>query len=135
MAPSVVGIRAIRHLGADLPGTYLDDTFGGVQQHVIVNGSGSIISPDGLILTNEHVIRAATQVEVMLHNSHRLEATIVASDSRSDLAVLQIDRTGLQPVRMCDWNAVTRGQWVIVLGNPFGLGGDGQLSVSVGVVL
>jgi serine protease Do len=127
VSPSVVGIRAQRQ-----PSTA--DGAAPRGSHLVVNGSGTIISGDGLILTSEHVIQAATDIEVLFFDGQRLHALILAADPRSDLAVLLTARAGLRPAAMCDWSRVSRGQWIVVLGNPFGLGQDGQLSVSVGVI-
>jgi serine protease Do len=132
VTPSVVGIRAQRRHTALLGGGKGDE--GGAEQRVVINGSGTVIAASGLILTNEHVVQAAIDVRVLLHDGTDLPATIVGADARSDLAVLQVQRSGLAPVTMCNWASVARGQWAIVLGNPFGLGADGQLSVATGVV-
>ncbi len=127
VSPSVVGIRAQRR-----PASL--DTVGPSGAHVVVNGSGTIISADGLILTSEHVVQAATDIEILFFDGQRLHALVIAADPRSDLAVLQTARADLRPAPLCDWDHVARGQWTVVLGNPFGLGRDGQLSVSVGVI-
>lgn len=129
---SVVGIRSQRRFAGALPGDSVADA--AFDRVVLVNGSGAILSADGLILTNEHVIQGADLIEVSFADGRTANATVVASDARSDLAVLRTPRTGLTPVTICDWSQVTRGQWAIVLGNPFGLGADGSFSVSVGVI-
>lgn len=130
-APSVVSIRSERHY---FSATGDDLEVGGAEQRVRVNGSGTVIRGDGLILTNEHVIQGASRIEVQFYDGQKLTARVRASDARSDLAVLEVDRQDLQPIRYCDWNRVRRGQWTVVLGNPFGLAHDGQMSVSVGVI-
>ncbi len=131
VAPSVVGIRACRHHVATAPP---DDDSTVREQRVLVNGSGTIIGEEGLILTNEHVVQSATEIVVLFYDGSESPATLVAADPRSDLAILHVARSGLVPATMCDWTKVARGQWTIVLGNPFGLGSDGQLSAAVGVV-
>ncbi len=133
VSPSVVGIRALKRNYLSLTADEGDasELF---EQRVVVNGSGTIVGADGLILTNEHVVQNATDIEVMLHDGARVPATVLSADSRSDLAVLAIDRDDLAVVKFCEWDHVRRGQWSVVLGNPFGLGRDGQLSVSIGVV-
>ncbi len=134
VSPSVVGIRAARTEGAGLLGVVPEDgvvTFGRL---VFVNGTGTIIRADGAILTNEHVVRGATDITVTLADGRTYSAELVNGDARSDLAVLHIDADGLQPARMCDWSRVARGQWSIALGNPFGLGNDGRLCASIGVI-
>ncbi len=133
VAPSVVGIRAIRRHIAALPGIS-SDTAESVARRVIVNGSGTIIDADGLILTNEHVIQSANEIEIHFHDGSVAQATVMAADPRADLAVLRVPRANLQPARFCRWGNIARGQWAVVIGNPFGLGLDGQLSVSVGVI-
>jgi serine protease Do len=133
VSPSVVGIRAERRLLAAPAAAGAAGT-GGLEQRVIVNGTGTIIAADGLILTNEHVIQATDAIEILFSDSRKTGATVLAADPRSDLAILRVPRDGLTPAAFADWNAVARGQWCVVSGNPYGLGSDGQLSVSVGTV-
>jgi serine protease Do len=134
VSPSVVGIRVMRRYVATVPGAREGHDAGTFEQLVAVNASGTVIRTDGLILTNEHVIQSAHEIEVTFHDGRTLPATILAADPRADLAVLRSERTGLEPAKFCDWSAVARGQWTIALGNPFGLGDDGQLSASVGII-
>ena len=133
VSPSVVGIRVQRRYLATLPG---EERAGGgkFEQLVTVNGSGVVIDPDGFILTNEHVVQSAGEIEVYCYDQRILNATVVASDPRGDMAVIRISRSDLPPVKFADWDSVARGQWAITLGNPYGLGGDGRLSVSIGVI-
>ena len=135
VTPSVVGLRVKRRYiapaglnGADANG----DAF--FEQTVIVNGSGSVIDADGLILTNEHVVQSAKEIEVYFSDGRMVAGEVVGSDPRSDLAIVRAERRGLRPIRWCDYSDVRRGQWTIAIGNPFGLGNDGQLCVSVGVI-
>ena len=85
-------------------------------------GSGVIYSADGLILTNNHVVRGASDIRVGLQDGRELEAELVGTDESSDLALLRIDADGLVPVRWADSGAVRVGDEVLALGNPFGLG-------------
>jgi serine protease Do len=85
------------------------------------HGSGCIISHDGYIVTNTHVIEDADEIRVVLHNGEELPAQLVQADQRSDLAVLKIDRAGLRPVRFGSVSQVRQGQWCLAVGNPFGL--------------
>ncbi len=126
VSPSVVGIRAWRRGPAD------GRTGDGAR--ILVNGSGTVVAPGGLILTNEHVVQGASEIEVLCFDGQKLRGTVFAADPRSDLAVLHIARRDLPVATFCDWSQVARGHWTIALGNPFGLAGDGSLSVSVGVV-
>ncbi len=133
VSPSVVGIRVQRRYVSAAAGGSAK-TRGVFEQTVAVNGSGTIISPDGLILTNEHVIQAARTIDVLFHDGRKARALLLASDPRGDLAVIHVNRTGLPAVRFADFGTVKRGQWALAIGNPYGLGRDGQLSVSVGVI-
>jgi serine protease Do len=134
VAPSVVGIRAQRHRVTTLPGANPGDKPETIEQELIVNGSGTVIGEDGLILTSEHVVQGASDIQVLFADGQQSRGTVWAADARADLAVLRVSRTDTRPVQMCDWETVARGQWSVVIGNPFGLGRDGQLSVSVGVI-
>lgn len=98
------------------------------------NGSGVIISPDGVILTSEHVVRDASEIEVTVSTRQRYRATVVGADARRDLAVIRIDATGLPAARLGDAARLRRGQFVLALGSPFGFGRDGQASLSFGIV-
>ena len=133
VSPSVVGIRARRH-DVTIVRQGNDDALSTVEHLVVLNGSGTILRSDGLILTNEHVVHAAAEIDVVLHDGRSFPATIAAADARSDLAVLRIAASGLSPAALCDWQTVARGQWTVAIGNPYGLGSDGNLSVSVGVI-
>ena len=94
-------------------------------------GSGFIISPDGVVVTNNHVIESADAIEVILQNGQRLEATVVGRDPATDIAVLRVHaRAALPHVDMGDSDTARVGDIVLAIGNPFGLGG----SLSVGVV-
>lgn len=94
-------------------------------------GSGFIISADGFIVTNNHVIEGADQIEVFMTNGARLAARIVGSDDKTDLAVLKVDTDYELPfVEFGDSDTAVVGNWVMAIGNPFGLGG----SVTLGIV-
>lgn len=95
-------------------------------------GSGVIISQDGYILTNNHVINGANSVKVRLRDSTEYDATIVGSDSDNDIALLKVSATGLSPATFGDSNSLAVGDYVVAIGNPLGeLGGtvtDGIIS-------
>ncbi len=93
-------------------------------------GSGVILSSDGLIVTNNHVVNGAAEVQVRLYNKKPYPSMVLFTVSRFDLAVLKIDAKGLSPIEMGDSSALEVGQWVIAAGNPLGL----DETVSVGVV-
>lgn len=95
-------------------------------------GSGVIISQDGYILTNNHVINGANSVKVRLRDSTEYDATIIGSDSDNDIALLKVNVTGLSPATFGDSNSLAVGDYVVAIGNPLGeLGGtvtDGIIS-------
>jgi serine protease Do len=127
VAPSVVGVRTRRVQAMSFLEDQAQEAGRAFEQIQIINGAGSI-------LTNEHLLRGAVEVEVILHDGSVHAADIVATDPRSDLAVIRVPGFALPAVPTCDWSSVRRGQWSLALGNPFGLGSDGRLSVSVGVI-
>jgi serine protease Do len=94
-------------------------------------GSGFIIDPSGIIVTNNHVIEGADEITVTLHDGTSLKATLVGKDERSDVAVLKVESpTPLPSVPFADSDTARVGDWVLAIGNPFGLGG----SVTAGIV-
>jgi len=94
-------------------------------------GSGFIIASDGTIVTNNHVIEGAEEIDVYLTDGTRLPAKIVGSDDKTDLAVLKVDAGRDLPfVEFGDSDKAVVGDWVMAIGNPFGLGG----SVTLGIV-
>ncbi|MGH8125015.1 MAG: Do family serine endopeptidase [Rhodanobacteraceae bacterium] len=93
-------------------------------------GSGFIISSDGYILTNRHVVAHADSVKVHLSNHHTYTAKVVGTDKIYDIALLKIDATGLPTVKVGDSNDLQPGQWVVAIGSPYGL----DHSVSAGIV-
>ena len=94
-------------------------------------GSGFIIDPSGIVVTNNHVVDGVDQVAVILNDGTRLTASVLGVDDRSDLAVLKIDADGPLPyLSWGDSDTAEIGDWTIAIGNPFGLGG----SLSVGII-
>jgi serine protease Do len=93
-------------------------------------GSGFIISSDGYILTNNHVIAGADKIMVRLTDDKSYKAKVVGKDSKLDLALLKIDAEGLRPVKLGDSDKIRVGDWVVAIGNPFGLG----QTVTAGIV-
>ncbi|RMF87199.1 MAG: DegQ family serine endoprotease [Nitrospinota bacterium] len=93
-------------------------------------GSGFIISPDGYILTNNHVVGDADRITVGLADGRKFQARIVGTDPKSDVAVIKIDGENLPVLPLGDSDALEVGEWVIAIGNPFGL----KHTITVGVV-
>jgi len=87
-------------------------------------GSGFVIDADGLVVTNNHVVREAEEISVILHDDTVLEAEVIGTDAKTDLALLRVksDRP-LDAVRFGDSDRARVGEWVMAIGNPFGLGG------------
>jgi len=93
-------------------------------------GSGFILSPDGYILTNSHVVEAADDITVRLTDKREYKAKVIGSDRRTDVAVLKIEATGLPVVSVGDPNKLRVGEWVVAIGSPFGF----ENSVTAGIV-
>ncbi|MDP4823778.1 MAG: DegQ family serine endoprotease, partial [Aestuariivirgaceae bacterium] len=94
-------------------------------------GSGFIIDPSGLVVTNNHVIEEADDIEVTLPNGTSLKAKVLGRDAKTDLALLKVEsKVALPHVQFGDSDKMRVGDWVIAIGNPFGLGG----SVTLGIV-
>ncbi|MCA1961099.1 MAG: trypsin-like peptidase domain-containing protein [Desulfomonile sp.] len=94
-------------------------------------GSGFIVSASGHIVTNEHVLRNGSKIEVELLDGSKYMARLVHKDAKNDLALLKIDaHTGLQPVHMGNSENVELGEWVVGIGNPYGIG----QSLMIGIV-
>ena len=93
-------------------------------------GSGFVIDPSGLIVTNAHVVESAGQIQVRLADGRRFNGRTVGLDSRVDLALVRIDASGLPVLPLGDSNRMRVGEFVLALGHPFGL----EQSVSFGIV-
>lgn len=93
-------------------------------------GSGVIVSADGYIVTNHHVINGAEKLEVLLNDNSTYTATIIGSDEATDLALIKIDATGLTPIVFGNSDNVRIGEWVLAVGNPFGL----NSTVTAGII-
>ncbi len=93
-------------------------------------GSGFILSADGYIMTNAHVVEGADEVTVTLTDKRELKARIIGADKRSDVAVVKVDATGLPFVKIGDVGRLKVGEWVMAIGSPFGL----DNTVTAGIV-
>lgn len=116
----VVFIRSIkpsdsRFFSFDMPGS---------------SGSGVIISPDGYIVTNFHVIEGSERIEVTLSDKREYQATVVGFDTSTDLALIRIDASDLEYIQFADSDKLKVGEWVVAVGNPFNL----ESTVTAGIV-
>jgi serine protease Do len=93
-------------------------------------GSGFILTADGMIMTNAHVVEGADEVLVTLTDKREFKAKIIGSDKRSDVAVVKIEATGLPAVKVGDVSRLKVGEWVMAIGSPFGL----ENTVTAGIV-
>ena len=93
-------------------------------------GSGFVISADGYILTNAHVVDGADEITVKLTDKRELKAKVIGADKRTDVALIKIEATGLPTVHMGDPSKLRVGEWVVAIGSPFGF----ENSVTAGIV-
>ncbi len=107
-----------------------DGSFGGNMPQRAGTGSGVIISPDGYIVTNNHVVEYADQFEVTLYDDRTFTGSLVGKDPRTDLAVIKIDTDALPYLTMGNSDDVRVGDWVLAVGNPFDL----TSTVTAGIV-
>ncbi len=122
----VVHIRSVYSSG----GYSINPLDGFFRNQAQSSGSGVIISPDGYIATNNHVIEDASQVEVVLNDNRSFQAKLIGTDPTTDLALLKINAKDLPFVRYGDSDQTVPGQWVLAIGNPFDL----NSTVTAGIV-
>ncbi|UCH17204.1 MAG: DegQ family serine endoprotease [Burkholderiales bacterium] len=153
VGPSVVNIRTLertrgargmpeidegmeeffRRFGIPLPGRpdpRRDSPHGNGEPQQRGVGSGFVLSSDGLVMTNAHVVDGADDVIVTLTDKREFKARIIGADKRTDVAVVKIDTTGLAAVRIGDVSRLKVGEWVVAIGSPFGL----DNTVTAGIV-
>ena len=144
VSPAIVGINVIEIREYRDPFfSFFDDPFfkrffgdrGTYNREVKGLGSGYIISPDGYIATNDHVAGNATEITVTLTDGRTFNAKVIGSDPASDICLIKIDGDDLPYVQLGDSDDVIIGEWVIALGNPFGLFElNDKPTVTVGVI-
>jgi len=131
-APAVVSISATkmsRNPHADDPRFRFFFGDGPAQQQVGL-GSGVIVAPEGYLLTNQHVVEGATEIEVQLTDGRATRARVVGSDTETDIALLKIELDGLPVIALGDVRALNVGDAVLAIGNPFNVG----QTVTAGIV-
>ncbi len=124
VTPSVVYIKSIQKNRSSL------DDFWRMGQGGVASGSGVMISADGYIVTNHHVIENASEIEVSLNDKRSYEAELIGSDPSTDLALIKIDVTDLPYLGLANSDSVQIGEWVLAVGNPFNL----TSTVTAGIV-
>jgi serine protease Do len=135
IAPAVVTVQT--ETVERVPVDVFEQFFGGRsgQQTQSGMGSGFIIRPDGVIVTNEHVVGGATKISVMLRDGTTYPARLLGRDETNDLAVLKVDARGLPVAALGNSDQLLIGEWAIAIGNPFGFVlGNTEPSVTTGVV-
>lgn len=141
VSPAVVKINTVEKIVSrgrqqvplqDVPEIFRDffERRGGGEREARSMGSGFIISEDGYILTNDHVVGDADEIVVRLIDRREFDARVIGADPRSDLALLKIDANGLPATNFATPGELKVGEWVLAIGSPFGL----DFSASVGIV-
>ncbi|MBC7996265.1 MAG: Do family serine endopeptidase [Rhizobacter sp.] len=132
VGPAVVNIRTTERTpdGPRTPFRRRSPTLQGSDEVPRGEGSGFILSADGYVMTNAHVIEGATEVYVTLTDKREFKAKIVGADERTDVALVKIEATGLPLLRIGDVNRLRVGEWVVAIGSPFGL----ENTVTAGIV-
>lgn len=144
-APAVVNIEAIRSAGREpetgAPPSEMEEFFRRffgepglprmpIPRDQVSSGSGFIITPDGFILTNHHVVDGADRVVVKMADRREFDGRVVGTDPATDVALLKIEASDLPTLRLGDSSKLKPGEWVIAIGSPFGF----EHSVTAGVV-
>lgn len=137
LLPSVVNISTQMKAASDSKKTEIEDVspefkrFFGKDDQQEALGSGFIIDETGYILTNNHVINDADSINVTLWNNTQAQARVIGKDDKTDIALIKIETAqNLTPIKFGDSDKVRVGDWILAIGNPFGLGG----SVTAGIV-
>ncbi len=128
--PSVVNIYSTKV--AQAPRSLFEYYYGNPsgQRKSASQGSGVIISADGVIITNHHVIGGADEINVRLYDGRTFSATIIGGDPKTDIAVIRIEADNLKPIKVADIETLRTGSFVVAIGNAFGLG----QTVTMGIV-
>jgi len=133
VSPSVVSIQVEVKASQGMGQNIFPFPFGRQQQEPGLqkgSGSGMVMTADGAILTNNHVVENAQRIKVSLQDGRHFTGKVVGVDPATDLAVVKIDAKGLTPIKFADSDAAQVGQWVVAIGSPFGL----DYTVTAGVL-
>lgn len=123
VTPAVVYIRVTY-------GSQENDGQGDSQGPQMASGSGVILSPDGYIVTNNHVVEKANKIEITTNDHRNFIAKVIGTDPNTDLALIKVNATGLPVVKLGNSDDVKVGEWVLAVGNPFNL----TSTVTAGIV-
>lgn len=130
VTPAIVQITVVSEREKDPRGEFFFFPFKDLPKEQKGSGSGILISNDGYIITNNHVVENATKVTVGLFDKRRFDATVIGTDPLTDLAVIKIDADNLPAAYLGDSDALKVGQWVMAIGNPLSL----TSTVTAGIV-
>jgi serine protease Do len=114
----------------DLFKKFFDENQRSPERRAPSSGSGFILSTDGYIMTNHHVVNGASKILILTNDKSSYEAKLIGSDKRSDLALLKIDANNLPTVKIASGDNVKLGEWVLAIGSPFGF----NQTVTAGIV-
>ncbi len=129
---SVVYVKVTKKAAVQAPTSILDYLFGfaNTPKDQVGIGSGVIISPEGYIVTNNHVVSGGDEFEVTLYDNSVYTATLVGTDPATDLALIKIDAAGCTPIQMGDSDNLRLGEWVLAIGSPYDL----RSTITAGIV-
>ena len=99
---------------------------------MVAYGSGVVLTPDGYIVTNNHVVSGASKIQVTLNNNQQYDATVVGTDPATDVAIIKVDATDLPTIPLGDSDALRLGEWVLAIGSP--LGAQLRSTITAGIV-
>lgn len=130
---AVVSVRVVKRSEEYVPSGILGLFFGygqSMPREQVSSGSGVIITPDGYIVTNNHVVEGATEIEVTLNDNSVYRADMIGTDPATDVAVIKIDGSGLPVIPFGDSDALRVGEWVLAIGSPYEL----KSTITAGIV-
>ena len=130
---AVVSVTVVKRSETYVPSGILGLFFGygqTVPREQIGSGSGVIITPDGYILTNNHVVEGATEIEVTMNDNTTYSADLIGTDPATDVAVIKVDGESLPTIPVADSDNLRIGEWVLAIGSPYQL----QSTITAGIV-